>query len=325
MDCVNHPTVAATAYCQSCGKALCDGCVRKTAGGQILCEPCWMAWQSYHQPFVAPHPGGPHPALAAFLGLFPGVGAMYNGQFVKGFIHVAIFIVLASLASHYDVFGFLVAAWIIYMSFEAYHTAKALRDGQPLPDPLGLNEAGYWLNPGSRPRPADLSGAAPAQPRPGSASSTLAAALYRPLPVSVLSRTSHSSHPARPAHLLAPPRAYRRPHPHRAGHGVSSRSVRHLQRQIVPLRLAADIDRSRRMADRSPLHGFAFHRFARRSQMNRYIMIRRLRCPAILLLIGVLALLHQTGLVSHFWRLFWPLLFIMIGVIHAGRTRGAGR
>lgn len=49
--------------------------------------------------------------------------------------------------------------------------------------------------------------------------------------------------------------------------------------------------------------------------MNRYIMIRRLRCPAILLLIGVLALLHQTGLVSHFWRLFWPLLFIMIGVI----------
>jgi hypothetical protein len=49
--------------------------------------------------------------------------------------------------------------------------------------------------------------------------------------------------------------------------------------------------------------------------MNRYIMIRRLRGPAVLLLIGVLALLHQTGLVSHFWRLFWPLLFIMIGVI----------
>ncbi|MGP8268799.1 MAG: LiaI-LiaF-like domain-containing protein [Terracidiphilus sp.] len=49
--------------------------------------------------------------------------------------------------------------------------------------------------------------------------------------------------------------------------------------------------------------------------MNRYVMIRRLRGPAILLLIGVLALLHQMGVVSHFWRLFWPLLFIMIGVI----------
>jgi hypothetical protein len=49
--------------------------------------------------------------------------------------------------------------------------------------------------------------------------------------------------------------------------------------------------------------------------MSRYIMIRRLRGPAILLLIGVLALLHQMGAVSHFWRLFWPLLFILIGVI----------
>lgn len=49
--------------------------------------------------------------------------------------------------------------------------------------------------------------------------------------------------------------------------------------------------------------------------MNRYIMIRRLRGPAILLLIGVLALLHEMGLVSHFWHLFWPLLFILVGVI----------
>jgi hypothetical protein len=49
--------------------------------------------------------------------------------------------------------------------------------------------------------------------------------------------------------------------------------------------------------------------------MSRYIMIRRLRGPAILLLIGVLALFHQIGIVSHFWRLFWPLLFILIGVI----------
>lgn len=166
MDCVNHSGVAATAYCQSCGKALCDGCARKAAEGQILCEPCWMAWQNYRQPFAAPHPGGPHPALAAFLGLFPGVGAMYNGQFIKGFIHVAIFVVLVSIAGHYGIFGFLVAAWVIYQSLEAYHTARALRDGQPPPDPLGLNEVGYWLNPGSRPRPADQSGAAPAQPVP---------------------------------------------------------------------------------------------------------------------------------------------------------------
>ena len=49
--------------------------------------------------------------------------------------------------------------------------------------------------------------------------------------------------------------------------------------------------------------------------MSRYILIRRLRGPAILLLIGVIALLHQMGVVDHFWHLFWPLLFILLGVI----------
>ena len=39
---------------------------------------------------------GPNPAAAAVLGLIPGVGAMYNGQFIKGFIHVVIFAVLVT-------------------------------------------------------------------------------------------------------------------------------------------------------------------------------------------------------------------------------------
>jgi hypothetical protein len=48
--------------------------------------------------------------------------------------------------------------------------------------------------------------------------------------------------------------------------------------------------------------------------MNRYILIRRLRGPAILLLAGVVALLHEADLV-HFWGLFLPLLLILIGVL----------
>ena len=49
--------------------------------------------------------------------------------------------------------------------------------------------------------------------------------------------------------------------------------------------------------------------------MSRYILIRRLRGPAILLLIGVLGLLYQAGAISYFWGLFWPLLLILVGVI----------
>jgi hypothetical protein len=48
--------------------------------------------------------------------------------------------------------------------------------------------------------------------------------------------------------------------------------------------------------------------------MNRYIMIRRLRGPAILLLAGVVALLDQTGAVDHFWKWFLPLFLILLGV-----------
>ena len=162
MDCVNHSGINATAYCQNCGKALCPGCQRNAAGGQLLCEPCWMAGQSYQQPFIPPFASGPNPSTAAVLGVIPGVGAMYNGQFVKGFIHVAVFAVLCALADHYGIFGIFIAAWIFYQSFDAYHTARALRDGLPPPDPFGLNEVGNWLNLGTRPRN-------PGQPGPGQA------------------------------------------------------------------------------------------------------------------------------------------------------------
>lgn len=49
--------------------------------------------------------------------------------------------------------------------------------------------------------------------------------------------------------------------------------------------------------------------------MNQYFLIRRLRGPAVLLLIGILALLHTSGLIHGFWHLFWPLLLILIGVL----------
>ena len=152
MDCVNHNGVQATAFCQNCGKALCTACTRILPGGQVLCEPCAVAWQNLQQPFVVPpSAGAPNPAAAAILGLIPGVGAMYNGQFFKALVHVVIFAVLISITTHYGLFGIFIGAWVLYQSFEAYHTAAARRDGLPLPDPLGLNELGNWLNLGSQP------------------------------------------------------------------------------------------------------------------------------------------------------------------------------
>ncbi len=47
--------------------------------------------------------------------------------------------------------------------------------------------------------------------------------------------------------------------------------------------------------------------------MNRYVLIRRLRGPAFLLLVGVIALLNEADVLS--WGHAWPLFPILAGVL----------
>jgi hypothetical protein len=95
-------------------------------------------------PYTAPVPPPPlarndaSPGLAFILGLIPGVGAIYNGQYVKAFVHVIVLGILISIvssgaASGFEpLFGMLIAAWWIYMAFEAYHTARRRQLGEPV-------------------------------------------------------------------------------------------------------------------------------------------------------------------------------------------------
>ena len=148
MNCANHVDVPATAYCRTCGKPVCATCARDVRG-VIYCEDCLASQVSGTMPpppapgTVAPGtPGvsGSSPGLAALLGLIPGVGAMYNGEFAKGFIHVLIFATLIWAADHVSgLFGLAIAAFVVYMPIEAYQTAKARELGLQPPDPLGLN------------------------------------------------------------------------------------------------------------------------------------------------------------------------------------------
>ncbi len=149
MNCANHPDRERSAFCQNCGKPLCTECIH-AAGSSIFCEPCFAARGAapgYPPPGVPvyPHnpgvPGEPNPALAALLGFIPGVGAMYNEQYAKGLVHLMVFAVLISLAHDVNgIFGLFIAGWIVYQVIEAHHTARARRDGTPLPNPFGLND-----------------------------------------------------------------------------------------------------------------------------------------------------------------------------------------
>lgn len=148
-NCVKHPDVAATAFCRTCGKAVCSTCARDVRG-VVFCEECLAERVGEAIPNTPPPvtpvtpvaTGSGSPGLAAVLGFIPGVGAMYNGQLLKGIVHVIIFATLVWLGNNAsDFFGIFVAAWVFYMVFDAYQTAKAIKFGLPLPDPLGINAA----------------------------------------------------------------------------------------------------------------------------------------------------------------------------------------
>jgi hypothetical protein len=118
--------------------------------GAIYCEPCIAA--RLQTPPLPPQsvvavpavPGAPNPGIAAFLGFIPGVGAMYNGQFARAFIHVMIFALLivgVNVAGSFDwLFGLMIPFWIFYMVFDAYKTAQARQLGLPAPDLLGIDK-----------------------------------------------------------------------------------------------------------------------------------------------------------------------------------------
>ena len=147
MNCVNHQQTPAIAYCRSCGKALCAECERDVRG-VIYCEDCLA--QRLGDPVAAAAIKGapatttsraPSPGLAAALGFIPGVGAMYNGQFAKGIVHVLIFACLVWMSDNLSgFFGIFIPFFIFYMVFEAYKTAQARERGLPPPDPFGLEQ-----------------------------------------------------------------------------------------------------------------------------------------------------------------------------------------
>ena len=173
MNCATHSDTAAVAFCRTCGKPLCQNCTRDVRG-VIYCESCIAARldgtapapgftpvqpppppQTGYQQFmdqglgvkVQPGPAsGPNPAVAGILaGFFPfGVGAVYCSQYAKGLAHLLIFALLIFASDHagsWDwIFGIGIAFFYVYQIIDAVRTARALQEGQPAPDPLGLSQ-----------------------------------------------------------------------------------------------------------------------------------------------------------------------------------------
>src|SRR5438105_9127494 len=154
MNCAYHPQTAAVAYCRTCGKALCQSCVRNVRG-VVYCEDC-LASRVEGQPAAAAVvaasrpasvPGAPNPAIAGILSIIPlGIGMMYCGEFVRALVHAGVFMgsvaVISTFGDKNDaiavLFGFFIAFWIFFMIFDSVRVARAKQAGQPVADLFGM-------------------------------------------------------------------------------------------------------------------------------------------------------------------------------------------
>src|SRR5215471_10476858 len=177
MKCAVHTDVDATGYCRNCGKPMCSACARPVRD-VLYCEDCLAAIMGHTAPASAkppeaansappaspyaapagpaapgypPPPGAPYqirpagsssPTIAFILGLFPGLGAIYNGQYNKGLIHIAIFAsIIVALSTDIGeglgaLLGIFLGGFVLYCAFEAMRTAQAKIAGAVPSDPL---------------------------------------------------------------------------------------------------------------------------------------------------------------------------------------------
>ncbi len=116
-------TPSAAGYCRHCGKMLTPETLREVRG-VYYCPDCLATMVGQAQP--RPAPGGGRAATAAALGIIPGLGAVFNGEYGKAVIHVLVFGTIISLIERQPaIFVPALVAWIFYMPFDAYQTAKA--------------------------------------------------------------------------------------------------------------------------------------------------------------------------------------------------------
>ena len=300
-----------------------------------------------------------HPVLAGLLGFIPGVGAMYNGQFVKALAHVLIFAVFVSLSDKSFIFGMLVAAWTFYQVFDAAQTAKARRDGLPLPNPFrtqrsgraaGGDARGPALRSGFSPTAAPGGNAAanPAPVKPGQ--NPAAGGPFQPPP-----GTSYAAPPPPPGRLspdresVLPPlirlaitvvlcRAPLSgrlsearlpgsipypPAPEPQGHRHPLGAIVLIGIGLLLLLHTLGVFEEEWIGRAWPLiiigvGAWLLYRRTPRSAagrrlMNTWLLIRRLRGPAFLIMFGITALLNQWDVLS-FGR-SWPLYLILAGVL----------
>lgn len=96
MNCANHEQALATSVCATCGRALCADCTIRVQD-RVTCKTCL---ESRELERAKRAPMQKSPTVAAFLSLMPGLGQVYVGYYLAGFINVLVVALLINTVAH---------------------------------------------------------------------------------------------------------------------------------------------------------------------------------------------------------------------------------
>ena len=100
MNCINHEQVPAVAVCSHCGQPLCESCAIHWQDA-VLCKRCLEAQErdKAQEPPKSKPTMSKSPVLAGLLSLLPGMGQVYVGYYVAGFIYLLIVAAMITVLS----------------------------------------------------------------------------------------------------------------------------------------------------------------------------------------------------------------------------------
>jgi hypothetical protein len=125
MKCSYHPASDSTELCRTCNKPLCTQCAHQIKG-RFYCQECLVRgaeWASAVKELRVP---ADSPKRAAVCSLIPGMGAVYNNEYLKAIAFFAVFAALVMMADNvHGVFGFGAFAFLVFTMFDSYRVAEA--------------------------------------------------------------------------------------------------------------------------------------------------------------------------------------------------------
>lgn len=126
MKCSYHPEVDSQNVCTTCKKNLCTACTH-TIKGKAYCEDCLVHGAEWAHTIKDLRLPTDAPKRAALCALIPGLGAVYNSEYMKAITYFAVWAALAALGTRVSgVFGFGAFVFLVFTMFDAYRSAEAI-------------------------------------------------------------------------------------------------------------------------------------------------------------------------------------------------------